>query len=289
MSSTTFPNGQTLVSSALTPPEIEMLFQPLVASILGLDPATDPAAAYSAVRCAWQKQGQPAWTVDQDICVLAATLKDEPFARMRDNYYSPNSSISLTSRMGFTQVWNLHCTLYGPNCADRARLILSAMTLDWVHDWTVSPISSASIGSAAGLGYHQGDIVSVTATGAQGGRLTVTSVDANGAVTGIATIGTARGIGYTVANDLPTTGGQGTGLTVNVVSTALYLVVGPERPTYAPENFQGQWWQRADIDLEFNEAVTEAILVSSAAGVDVTLLKETGLSAEFTIPPNLNN
>ena len=39
MSSTTFPNGEVLTSTAMTPTQIEAGMQPLVASIFGIDPA----------------------------------------------------------------------------------------------------------------------------------------------------------------------------------------------------------------------------------------------------------
>jgi hypothetical protein len=206
MTTSTFPNGDTLVSSALTPDSLATLIQALVAQILGFDPAdpTQQSAAFSSVRVGWPEQGQPAWEISEDICIIRADLEDDPYSRVRDGIWGLNNAESLTKQMGFTQVWNAHLTLYGPNCADHARLILSAMAdLDWVHD--------------------------------------------------------------------------------SLAGNSLYLIVGPNRPTYAPEQFQGQWWKRADLSLKFNELVTESTTVSSADGVDVTLLKENGLTTEIKI------
>jgi hypothetical protein len=203
MSTTTFPNGQALASSALIPDGFAVIMQPLVAQILGIDPVADPDKAFTAVRIAWQQEGQPAWSITDDVCILRATVENDPYGRVRDGQFSPRDAASLTQRMSFTQVWNLHATLYGPNCQDRARLIVSAFSLDWVHD------------------------------------------------------------ALTASN--------------------LYAIADWPRPVYAPELFQGQWWKRADVDLKFNEMVNESLTVPSAAGVDVTLLKETGLSAEIHI------
>lgn len=77
-----------------------------------------------------------------------------------------------------------------------------------------SAIASATV-DAGGTGYAVGDIVGVTQSGAQAGQLRVTTV-ASGVVTGIAIIPGSQGTHYSVATNLPTTGGTGTGLTVNI-------------------------------------------------------------------------
>lgn len=205
MSTSTFTNGDVLVSSALTPDALLTIFQALVAQILGFD-TSDPdqqAAAYSAVRISWQQEGQPAWAITDDVCVLRAAPENDPYSRVRDGQYVPHDAQSLTREMGYTQAWSVHFTLYGPNSEDRARLIVSAFSLDWVHD--------------------------------------------------------------------------------ALATNSLYAIPDWQRPAYAPELFQGQWWKRTDVELRFNELVNESLTVPSAAGVDVTLLKDTGLTAEIHI------
>ncbi len=203
MSSTTFPNGQTLTSTALTPDTFAAMMQTFIAQILGIDPAQDPEKAYSTVRIGWQKEGQPAWGIEENLCFLTPTLVDDPYSRVRDRQWDPKNTVSITETHSFTQVWKLHLTLYGPLSADRARLIISALSLDWLHD-----------------------------------ALAVQNV---------------------------------------------YALTHRPRPAYVPEMFRGQWWKRTDLDLEFNERVLESVAIPSAAGVDVTLLKDTGLSAEIHI------
>jgi hypothetical protein len=63
--STTFPNGQTLVSSALSQNDLNKILQALTLQIFAIDPTTDPLA-YSKVRVAWQ--GQPGWALSDDVC-----------------------------------------------------------------------------------------------------------------------------------------------------------------------------------------------------------------------------
>ena len=133
-SSVTFPDGVTLTSTALTPRQVEAILQPIVAGMLGFDPVSDPTAAFFASRIGWQTEGQPAWEVTDNVCVLTATLDDDPFARVRDNLYEMTGSPAdiLTNQMSFTQVWKLHFCLYGPSSANWARQLLSCFSLDWV-------------------------------------------------------------------------------------------------------------------------------------------------------------
>lgn len=74
-----------------------------------------------------------------------------------------------------------------------------------------------------GMDYAPGDNVIVLQPDASGGVLGVAAVNGSGAVTGFTAIDPAgTGTGYTPANALPTTGGHGTGLTVNVLTISMY-------------------------------------------------------------------
>jgi hypothetical protein len=76
----------------------------------------------------------------------------------------------------------------------------------------------AATPGAGGTNYVVGDVVTVTQTGASFGQLKVTTISTGGVVTGLATITNQQGTGYSVASGLATTGGSGTGLTVNITS-----------------------------------------------------------------------
>jgi len=130
-----FPDQSVLTSSAQTPDTLAVIFQPLIAQVLGFNPQTDPPdQVYSAVRVDWQKLGQPSWDVNQDIVAIGFTPESQAMTAWRDGYYSPNDAISQTSNQSFTQVWKLQGTCYGPNGYNNARLILDAFSLDWTHD-----------------------------------------------------------------------------------------------------------------------------------------------------------
>lgn len=208
-SSVVFPDGTILVSSALTPRQIEAIFQPLAAQMLGFDPVGNPDSAYFAVRIGWQTEGQPAWEVTDNVCVLTAFLENDPFARVRDNLYEMTGSPAdvLTDEMGFTQVWKMHFSFYGPSSANWARQMMSAMTLDWVHD--------------------------------------------------------------------------------ALAAVKIYRIPASPRPMYAPELFPdpgGVWYERTDVEVYFNEQVSESLApVTPAEEVVVTVDTDAGDSRTFTI------
>jgi hypothetical protein len=85
-----------------------------------------------------------------------------------------------------------------------------------IPDATVGTSGMATIAvNAGGTSYQVGDILTVLAGGASGGTLLVTTVS-SGAVTGATIV--APGQGYTVTNGLATTGGHGSGCTINITA-----------------------------------------------------------------------
>ena len=136
MSQQTFPNGQTLSRSALTPQQFSTILQNLTAMILGYAIPNSPKLpqeAYNAVRVGYQQTGQPANTINEDVCYIMSYPEDDAYSRVRDQNYS--GTTTLTQNMSYTQVWRVHWTFYEPNAYDHARLVSSAQSLDWVHNY----------------------------------------------------------------------------------------------------------------------------------------------------------
>jgi hypothetical protein len=75
---------------------------------------------------------------------------------------------------------------------------------------------AVAVGASGGTGYEVGDEPIPTQAGSFGGSLVVTTVGAGGAIIGVDILN--EGIGYSVANNLPTTGGHGTGAQINIQS-----------------------------------------------------------------------
>lgn len=106
--------------------------QIMTLSVLGLGPT-----AFAQVRVGWQRQGQPAWTVDEDVVILNAVEDDDAYNRTRDVQYEItelNPPGGLTQVTTYTRVWRVMWTFYGPNSFDRARQLRSGLFLQAPHD-----------------------------------------------------------------------------------------------------------------------------------------------------------
>jgi hypothetical protein len=64
---------------------------------------------------------------------------------------------------------------------------------------------------------------------------------------------------------------------------ALNLYVNPSiaEPLRVPELYQGQWWERVDLNALFNEAVDETLTVNAVASVEVLTYTRKGLISDF--------
>jgi hypothetical protein len=100
-----------------------------------------------------------------------------------------------------------------------------------------SGIASATPANGGG-GYIVGDVITVVQTGAGGGMLTVAAVS-GGVVTALAT--SMGGLGYVTGNGLATTGGSGSGLTVNITTTSPVLDDATYRTVLRCRIFQNHW------------------------------------------------
>lgn len=124
-----YPNGQTLVSTALTVPQINILTQALTCGMLGINPV-DP----SQVRVDWQPQGQPDVALpSQDICYVTCVTEDVPYSRVRDHTFSAGDSLANETWV-YTRGWRISWDLYGVNSLDRTRLVHSALFQDYFND-----------------------------------------------------------------------------------------------------------------------------------------------------------
>jgi hypothetical protein len=125
--STAYPNGQVLISSALTPNDMNRILQPLTCGMLGINPPD-----YKQVRIDWQSEGQPFQNINVDVCYLACVPKDEEYSRVRDRVLSGSGPVVET--WTYTKGWRISWCFYGPNSEDRARMIRSAMFMDYFNE-----------------------------------------------------------------------------------------------------------------------------------------------------------
>lgn len=68
-----------------------------------------------------------------------------------------------------------------------------------------------------------------------------------------------------------------------LAANGIYCNPSISEPERIPENFQGQWWERMDMVIEFNEQITETLTVGSVKSVEVQIYNETGEIGDLTI------
>jgi hypothetical protein len=131
MTATTYPNGQVLNSTALTPTNITKLLQTLTCGMIGVNPPD-----YARVRVDWQTQGQPSQDVGTDICYVACVPWDTDYNRVRDYAFSEvvGPPAVLTQTWEYTKGWRVSWTFYGPNSEDNARAVRSALYMDYFSE-----------------------------------------------------------------------------------------------------------------------------------------------------------
>lgn len=128
MTTTAYPNGQVLTSTALTVRQINILVQALTCGMLGIIPV-DP----SKVRVDWQPQGQPGVAApSQDICYIVCATENVEYSRVRDHTLTGTGPV--TEIWVYTRGWRVTWQLEGPNSFDRARQIHSALFQDYFND-----------------------------------------------------------------------------------------------------------------------------------------------------------
>jgi hypothetical protein len=63
----------------------------------------------------------------------------------------------------------------------------------------------------------------------------------------------------------------------------LYVNPSIKEPQRVPENFQGRWWERVDLEAEFNEQITETFTVGIVESVEVQVFTKEGKISDFTV------
>ena len=100
--------------------EIEDKIVEITMKMLDLD--TTLEENQGKVRLAWQQKGTPSWGIDEDICFIRVTPKDSPVARCSDVLYDKTTKKDeyATKEIGYTRVYTVDWTFYGPNSYDHA-------------------------------------------------------------------------------------------------------------------------------------------------------------------------
>lgn len=64
---------------------------------------------------------------------------------------------------------------------------------------------------------------------------------------------------------------------------SLYLVPSINNPQRMPELFEGNWWERSDIYMHFNEQVNDSIVIPTVASIPIQVSTENGVQLNLVV------
>lgn len=121
-----------MAANPLTPDILQALMQIVTMMSLGLNP-TDPSAA-AVIRVGWQQEGQPAHTINEDVCYVRCVEEDDDYNRIRDEEFTDAPPTQVLGTIIYARVWRTFWNFYGPNSFDRARILKSFLFSQTGHD-----------------------------------------------------------------------------------------------------------------------------------------------------------
>lgn len=151
-----------------------------------------------------------------------------------------------------------------------------AATYIWIGRQDLTAISTLIPHSGAGgTGYVVGDIITVTQGGATNGQARVGAVT-SGAVTALTVSAGTQGSGYSTATSLATTGGTGTGLTVDITAIGESLLQAAQACRLANST-----WYGVSVN---NPAVADNVALSQWADPLWQSTRYYAWSGDLTVP-----
>ena len=204
-----------MADTYLTLDELNILFQELTISMLGMDASGfvdssgseydnssgstyegDDSNPYYFVRISWPRSGQPAFKIDENVAFLRIFERDHPYNRQRDSIYDEHDQSNVAISTGYTRIMTAFWNIYGP------------LSYDW----------ACTIRDGVFLQRYRNTLA--------------------------------------VAN--------------------IYPVPDIAAPRRAPDLFQGQWWERCDLGIDFNVLTIRGTTYPLIKIVDIHLVRENG-------------
>ena len=111
-----------MTDQVLTRAQLDAIFQPLTASLTGMDPN-------GGARLKWQTNGAPGWRHTDDVVALGIFPSDEPIIQPRDTNYAGASGdgVNLNVQASYSRVHLVQWTFYGPNGYDNAEVLRNGL------------------------------------------------------------------------------------------------------------------------------------------------------------------
>jgi hypothetical protein len=120
----------------LTPKQVNNVMQQVTMTYLGIAP-TDPQR-FAKVRVGWQQQGEPAFTIAEDVVIITVVEDDDPYNRIRDFEYVTGEADTAIEITTYTRVWRINWQFWGPNSFDHARMVRSGLYTQKATNITVA-------------------------------------------------------------------------------------------------------------------------------------------------------
>jgi hypothetical protein len=114
-----------MADTILTLKQLEDIFRDFTCITLGLNP-TDPANN-SKVRLAWPTGGAPGWKITEDVTFLKVSSANNPYAKLRDTEYTPNTNSDINKITSYTLPRQVSWIFYGPNSFDNIETIRNGL------------------------------------------------------------------------------------------------------------------------------------------------------------------
>lgn len=109
--------------------ELMNLFWDAINTMVG-DEVTAPSDRY--IRWEYPAKGGPDWEIDDTIVFLKLSEMDDEYGKQNDSVYVTEDETVIRKR-GRTRVWELFCTIYGPDACDIANQIKDGVFTDSIH------------------------------------------------------------------------------------------------------------------------------------------------------------
>jgi hypothetical protein len=270
MSIITYPDGSQLTSTALTDSEIQTLMQTISAQMLGIIVSpftinittTQNSSVCSVVNTLNLYAGE---------LVVSAGIPENTLIIAVDN-----EAKTITLSNSATITGTEEATITDPNCYFKVRIgwqiegqpgppidqdtvTISAVTLDTDYSRMHDIVSSESMDGTQSI---QTDVYT-------------RAWKINWTFYGPSSVDHARAIRSALVTIQFVT---------DFLSTSnLYVNPDIEVPKRFPENFQGRWWERVDLEVQFNEQITETFTVGTVQSVEVKMYTKDGLQSDFTV------
>ena len=278
MSTFQFPTAvgaQVFQSSAMSPAATQSMFQALLLQIFNIpvDPRNQDAA-YRQIRCGWQQDGQPGWNITENMVGITAKMLNSGFARVRDQQNVVNDPISTTASLTLNSTTITVANPVGilPGLVVSASGI-PANTVVWSVVGTAVTLSAAATVTVSNVAVSFGGTVTqqMSRTGDWNIHFTIYGPNAFDRANLLIASFSLPWVQDWLQFPPPP------------ASSGFFFVADYSQPTYAPENFDGQWWPRYDVDLRFYELVLETIGVPFAETAEILITADSGATATINV------